>query len=55
MSNTDKATMLVGLAGAAAVTTGAALLHSAAGWIVGGGFALVWSFMTARAAARGAG
>ena len=50
MTNTDKLTMAVGLAGAAAVTTGAALLHSAAGWIVGGAFALAWSYLAARAA-----
>lgn len=51
MTNTDKLTMIVGTAGAVAVTTGAALLHPAAGWVVGGLFALAWSFLTAKAAA----
>ncbi|MCD0492330.1 hypothetical protein ACPRNU_23870 [Chromobacterium vaccinii] len=54
MTTTDKATMAVGLLGAGAVTTGAALLHPSAGWIVGGVFGLAWSYLTARAAARGA-
>lgn len=48
----DYATLLVGLAGAAAVTAGMSLLHEAAGWMVGGGFALAWSWMTARSAGR---
>lgn len=52
MSKLDIATLLVGITGAAAVTTGAALLHPAAGWISGGCFALVWSYRTARAAAQ---
>jgi len=52
VSKLDIATMLVGLCGAAAVTTGAALLHPAAGWVCGGSFALVWSYRTARAAAQ---
>ncbi|MDE1714929.1 hypothetical protein PWG14_20790 (plasmid) [Chromobacterium amazonense] len=54
MTPTDKATLAIGLLGAGAVTTGAALLHPAAGWIVGGLFGLAWSYLTARAAARGA-
>jgi hypothetical protein len=52
MTSTDKLTLVVGLAGAAAVTTGAAQLHSAAGWVTGGLFALTWSYLTARAAAQ---
>lgn len=52
MTNTDKLTLAVGLGGAAAVTTGAALLHPAAGWVVGGGFGLIWSYLTARAGAQ---
>ncbi|WP_203525593.1 hypothetical protein [Crenobacter caeni] len=52
MTNTDKLTLAVGVAGAAAVTTGATLLHPAAGWVTGGLFALTWSFLTARAAAQ---
>lgn len=50
MTNIDKLTLTVGLGGAAAVTTGAELLHPAAGWIVGGLFALAWSYFAARAA-----
>ncbi|WP_176217497.1 hypothetical protein [Chromobacterium violaceum] len=53
MSRLDYLTLLVGLAGAAAVTAGMSLLHAAAGWMVGGGFALAWSWMTARSAGRG--
>lgn len=49
----DKLTLSVGLVGAASVTVGAALLHPAAGWIVGGTFALTWSYMTARGVAKG--
>ncbi|MBX9298989.1 hypothetical protein K5M33_04050 [Chromobacterium vaccinii] len=52
MSKLDYLTLLVGLAGAAAVTVGISLLHAAAGWMVGGGFALAWSWMTARSAGR---
>lgn len=52
MSNADRITLLVGLGGAVAVTTGAALLHTAAGWMMGGAFALCWSYLTARAGAR---
>lgn len=52
MTKTDKLTLAVGLAGAAAITTGAALLHTAAGFIVGGALAMFWSYVTARAAAN---
>ncbi|WP_193430972.1 hypothetical protein [Chromobacterium sphagni] len=52
MNKLDYLTLLVGLAGAAAVTVGMALLHAAAGWVVGGGFGLAWSWMTARSAGR---
>jgi hypothetical protein len=51
MTATDKLTLVVGVAGATAVTVGAALLHPSAGWVTGGLFALAWSFLTARAAA----
>ncbi len=49
MSASDKFSLAIGLAGAASVTTGAALLHPAAGWITGGGFALAWSYLMAKA------
>lgn len=52
MTPTDKITLTVGLGGAAAITTGAALLHAAAGWIVGGVLALAWSYLAARAGAQ---
>lgn len=52
MTRNDLRTMLVGVAGAAAVTIGMALLHPAAGWISGGVFALAWSLLAAQAAAR---
>lgn len=50
MTRIDQLTLGVGVAGAAAVTVGAALIHPSAGWIVGGAFALAWSYLTARAA-----
>lgn len=52
MTLTDKITLAVGMGGAAAITTGAALLHTAAGWIIGGALALAWSYLAARAGAR---
>ncbi|WP_166726983.1 hypothetical protein [Crenobacter cavernae] len=52
MTRTDQLTLAVGITGAAAVTVGAALLHPSAGWIVGGAFALAWSYLTARAVAN---
>ncbi len=39
---------LVQLAGAAAITTGAALVNPAAGWITGGVFALLAGLAAAR-------
>lgn len=39
---------LVQLAGAAAITTGAAILNPAAGWITGGAFALLVGLAAAR-------
>lgn len=52
MSTNDKFSLVVGLAGAASVTVGATLLHPAAGWMMGGGFALAWSYLMARSAGQ---
>ena len=52
MTRTDQMTLAVGMAGAVAVTVGVALFHPAAGWIAGGAFALAWSWLQARSAAR---
>lgn len=40
---------VVGLAGAAAVVTGSAMIYAPAGWIVGGVFALAYALLTAKA------
>ncbi|WP_375058407.1 hypothetical protein [Zobellella sp. DQSA1] len=43
---------LVGLAGAAAIAFGAWLLTPAAGFIVGGGLAVFWSWLMAKSMAK---